>query len=463
MNIYDVVTQRRKAFRDMFVALKDFAEPTEREKMATEHAINMREMAQRAKLDLETDMMKSTQGFVEQMKLNDIEYDRDIEQLGLSMHAQLTRDNQLHNNALELEKLRVTNDKTSAKLLRDQTKTDLVEAENKVRNDAFIAYSGASGTRNAAGWEAYHQQLSKATLSDDLKKRDFQIPDPSVRTFFAEVGTGAWKGGASLVTTGILGGPMTGAAAALVGGIGGGAKGAYDYTIGKSDMSNLEPAFGWVAKGSSDIAHTGLFEKGDYRELEKKLRAKKQEDDSTVMFSDEDIEDMISRMAYQDYDGTIAFEMWYPEGVETADGMQYTLGGLGLAINANYQEDYSHMFPWMGSKEEQEAKKDTVKLKMPRKMLSEKNSAMYGNYRLIEHVLENSLSDKTIALVGIQLGPEAENLLKRKQYEMHAKKKHYEDYSTQNDSAIRNGGVVDLSDHEYIISKANTTVTTIGQ
>jgi len=463
MNIYDVVTQRRKAFRDMFVALKDFAEPTEREKMATQHAINMREMAQRAKLDLETDMMKSTQGFVEQMKLDGIEYDRDIEKLGLSMHAQLTRDNQLHNNALELEKLRVSNDTTAAGTLRKQTKTDLVEAENKVKNDAFIAYSGASGTRTAAGWEAYSQQLSTATRGDNDEKRDFQMPDPSFRTFFAEVGTGAWKGGVGVSTLGMIGGPPIAAVGGVLGAVGGGIKGAYDYTVGRGDITNLQPAFGWVAKGSSDIAHTGLFEKGTYRDDEKKLRAKKKEDGRTAMFSDEDIEDMISRMEYQDYDATIAFEMWYPEGVQTADGMQYALGGLDLAINANYQEDYSHMFPWMGSKSEQEAKKDTVKLKMPRNMLSEKNSAMYGNYRLIEHTLNNSLSDKTIALVGIQLGAEAENLLKQKQYQMKAKKKHYEDYSTQNDADIRNGGVVDLSDHEYIISKANTTVTTIGQ
>lgn len=412
MNIYDVVTQRRKAFRDMFVALKEYSEPSEREKMAEQHMIDMREMAQAQKLKLESDMMRSTQDFAEEMKLKGMDYDQKIEELGLKNHFQMTRDAMKYNQDLELAELKYDRDievanigaasrqatvKATAKLDREKE----ARAENKKMVTDYNDYVKGGPKRSIAGADAYNRQLEASKTQADGAKISFESPERSWQLLAAEISTTAGKLGGIGAAYGTSALPGFGTGAGFGGGLAlGTIKGLYDFAM--HDGKNIAPAFGWVNHGTMGTSHKGIFEY-----MEEKTR-----DDFRTS---EGFQEYEKRKDYQSFNWQSVYKMHFSDPVMGSEsGSTMGTDVLDIAVAMNYEQDMTYMLPRVISAGELEAErangKTSYSIHMPQAMLLEDGTAapgamlqegggklnLYGNFNLITNVLSNSLSQQAI-------------------------------------------------------------------
>ena len=495
MNIYDVVTQRRRALKDLFDSANSFMEPTDREKMLLQHKNDLEKMALEQKNNLDMFKLKSTTEFAQDMFKNKIDFDEDMIRLGYDVWKARSLADLQFNRDLEIERLRQTGSaKTKATELKNQQQL-LEDAENKDLAEKYKTYISSAPLRGRKLEEAGVSDYNLAYGDEDYDPYDggplfgLGIGRWLTNTLYS-AGTMAAAGAGTALVAGQVGPQIalpeeaiTVPGMSAIGAIGGAIHAQTEMFGGEGFRKNLGIGFeeeGWKPKkgfkGTMDFAGRTSAEEEKIDELSRKLFPYAYWDPNgedakeyPVLYQQElrKRDEFVRKSRVADFDAQSIYEMAVGKEQPIEDkngeviGTGFTPSAENAEIDVQMAGDKLYMYPSVEFEKDSTTGAEVVVksgISLPYgKAVDDANGLLWVNYDTITKRLDTVLSKENIILVEAYLGKQKAGHMQDQRDKLLKYKSDYEQFFKDGyEEATKKGGMYSFSRVTAII---NTDIT----
>lgn len=467
MNIYDVITQRRRALKDLFDSANNFMEPTDREKMLLQHKNDLEKMALKQKNDLDMFKLQTTTEFAQDLFKNKIEFDEDMVKLGIDVWKDRNLADLKFNRDLELERLRQKdNENTTAASLRNQ-KQLIDEAEDKQLAQNYKQYISEQSLRARKLTDAETADYNVAYGDANYDPYDggffsLGVGRAALNTLYSAGSMAATGAGAAFVAGQV--GPQIGLpeevitvpTAALAGGGIGTIHALSEMFGGEGYKKNLGIGvehFGWTAKGSGDFSRRSASEEAKLDSVIEKIWG----------YESYEAEKLRTLSRTHDFDHESVFEMAVGKTTPITDpntgeviGTGFTASEVGKEIDIQMAQDKYYMYPDVEFSTDKQGVQVVVKtgISLPYgKAANDANGVLWNNYDAISKRLDSVLSEENILLVSAYANQEKANQMQAQRDKLLKYKSDYEMYFADGfKEATEKGGMYSFSKVTAIIN-----------